>query len=106
MRLDDKISIKKVVSSFDDELNPIVTEQVYDLGKCCITPNSSAQKIKGNDGSDYVYFYLIIMRKPKDNALIPREGDMVHITKKDGTIDRDCKVAGFVTLRNWLKIWL
>ena len=106
MRLDDKISISKLITGFDDELNPTCEQKWIEIGKCCITPNSSAQKVKGADGQEYVYSYLILLRRPKDKALIPREGDMVHITKKDGTIDKDCRVTGFVTLRNWIKLWL
>ena len=44
------------------------------------------------------------MRKPKTN--IPKENDMIHFVKKDGTIDKICRVSGFVTLRNWMKIWV
>ncbi len=77
-----------------------------DLGKCVITPNSSAAKTRGNDGRDYIYAYEVYMRKPKDAGLIPRDNDIVRITKSDGSIDRECRVAGFVTLRNWVKLWL
>lgn len=106
MRLDDKIILERVVVGQDKQLNPTETIQQIDLGKCIITPNSSAAKIKGNDGSGYVYSYLVIMRKPKDITLIPQANEKVRITKKDGSIDMMCRVSGFVTLRRWLKIWL
>lgn len=106
MRLEDKIVLKRVIVGQDKHLNPTETIQEIDLGKCIITPNSSATKIKGNDGSDYVYDYLIIMRKPKDITLIPQANEKVRIIKKDGSIDRTCRVSGYVTLRRWLKIWL
>lgn len=93
-------------SEFDEDLNPVEYTEWQMEYKCKILPNTSARKIKGNDGADYVYSYEVFMRKPKQAAFIPRENSIVHITKKDGTIDRDCRCIGFVTLRNWLKLWV
>lgn len=39
--------------------------------------------------------------------LIPKEGDKVVIMKKDGTIDKEMEVKGFVTYKQrYLKLWL
>ena len=39
--------------------------------------------------------------------MLPTEGDKVKITKKDGTIEKEMEVKGFVTLkRRYLKLWL
>lgn len=91
---------------YDDELNPVERNEWTQLFKCKILPNSSASKVTGNDGIDYSYSYEVFMRKPKQLAFLPRENDFVHIRKKDGTIDKECRCIGFVTLRNWVKLWL
>ena len=50
-----------------------------------------------------IYAPLIKVKYP----LIPKEGDKVYITKKDGTIDKEMEVKGFVTnKKRYLKIWL
>lgn len=103
MRLGDKIEVLVVNSGYDDNLDAIETQNWVSLGKCIITPNTSAAKTKTNDGQEYIYSYLIIMKKA---SIIPKEGDVIHIQKEDGTIDKECKVNGFVTLRNWVKIWV
>lgn len=106
MNLSDRIRVTLVASATDEDLNPIEhTEQQQEF-KCKIIPNSSAKKVTGNDGLDYVYSYEVYMRMPKDKNLIPRENQVVHITKKDGTIDCDSRCIGFVTLRNWVRLWL
>lgn len=105
MRLDDSIEILVVNSGYDDNLDPVETQEWVSLGKCIITPNTSAKKIKTNDGEEYIYSYLMVMRIPK-SKIIPKDNDIIHIIKKDGTIDKECKVSGFVTLRNWVKIWV
>lgn len=104
MNLSDRIELKIVSFGLDENLNEIETVSWVTLGKCLITPNTAARLTKGNDGKDYIYSYEVIMRKPKSD--IPRENDIIHIVKKDGTIDKECRVQGFVTLRNWLKIWV
>lgn len=105
MRLDDSISILVVNSGYDDNLDPVETQEWVSLGKCIITPNTSAAKIKTKDGEEYIYSYLVLMRIPA-NKIIPKEDDVIHIRKKDGTIDKECRVSGFVTLRNWVKVWV
>lgn len=104
MNLSDKIELGVSETSIDENLNEVSQLNWIDLGKCLITPNSSASRTIGNDGKEYIYSYEIIMRKPKTN--IPKENDMIHFVKKDGTIDKTCRVSGFVTLRNWMKIWV
>lgn len=91
---------------YDEELNPVARTEWQQQFKCKILPNSSASKVTSNDGKDYIYSYEVFMRKPKQLTLLPIENDLVHITKKDGTIDKDCRCIGFVTLRNWVKLWL
>ena len=104
MRLADKIEIQVVEVGFDEELNPTETTKWKSLGKCSISPNNAARVTKTNDGTSYIYSYEIIMRKPKTN--MPKENDVIHIVKSDNTIDAECRVVGFVTLRNWLKLWV
>lgn len=106
MNLSDKIQLIRIAITEDERLNPIETKVVVNLGKCAIVQNSSAAKVKSNDGKDYVYSYVVYLRKPKQHADIPKENDIIHMTKKDGTIDKECRVIGFVTLKNWLKIWV
>lgn len=92
-------------SGYDDNLNPIKpTEKWLNLGDCKIHPNEKAQKVTLNDGSDYIYSYLITMYTPD---IIPKDGDKVRITKLDESIkDKVMLVKGFVTVSNKLKIWL
>lgn len=104
MNLPDKIRFERNYTFLNENLNEVNLVEWIDLGKCLIMPNTSASKTKGNDGKEYIYSYEIILRKPKE--YIPKENDMIHIVKKDGTIDKVCKVSGFVTLRNWLKLWV
>lgn len=104
MNLSDTIELGIPTVAQDMELNEVSTMDWAMLGKCLVTPNSAANKVKGNDGKDYVYSYEVIMRKPKN--IVPRENQMIHIVKKDKTVDKTLRVIGFVTLRNWLKIWV
>lgn len=106
MRLDDKIWLQKATISYDEELNAHEQTKTTYLGKCVIVQNSSATQVKSNDGSMYTYSYIVYLRKPKEMENIPFENDIVHIIKKDGTIDTKKKVVGFRTLRNWLQLWL
>lgn len=109
MRLSDNIRLKIVNTKYDDRLNEVETIEWLDLGKCIIMPNSAAKITRGNDGKEFLYSYEIMMKIPKDlfgHKLVPKEGNDVHIVKADGTIDKICKIVGFVTLRDWIKIWV
>lgn len=109
MKLSDRIKLKTVNTKYDERLNEIETIEWIDLGKCSIMPNTAAKVTRGNDGKEYLYAYEIIMKVPKNlfgSRIVPQEGDDIHIAKADGTINKECKVSGFVTLRNWLKIWV
>lgn len=97
-------------TTFDDNgdsLQPS-TIRYIDFGKCILLPNTKARSITLFDGQRYVYSYEVIAPLSKRGyLLIPREGDKVWITKKDGTIDREMEVKGFVTLkRRYIKLWL
>lgn len=119
MVLDDKLYTFQELIELDDDLNEVET-QVFDpatgqltdggawnfLGKCKIMPNTAANVVKLNDGTTYIYSYEIVLRKPKDIALIPMEDKLVRFVKKDATIDTQARVKGFVTLKQWLKIWV
>lgn len=94
---------------FDENMNPMEPYgEFFPFGKCFISFNSSAMKVRLNDGQEYVYSYYVIMPLKKSNYhMIPREGDKVRIRKADGTIDRIMEVKGFVTYKKrYLKIWL
>lgn len=106
MRLDDRIQLQKIVVSKDDAQNLVETKVFGLINKCKIFPNTKASTIKCNDGQDRVYSYEVVMRKPKSKDDLPRENDIAHVTKSDGTINTEKVVLGFVTLRNWVKVWL
>lgn len=97
-------------SGFDEEGNPITPDAFIfiDFGKCVILPNTKASVITLADGQQYVYSHEIYAPLSKAKyPLIPKEGEKVWITKKDGTIDKEMEVKGFVTLKKrYLKIWL
>lgn len=97
-------------SGFDEEGNPLTPESFIfiDFGKCVILPNTKASVITLADGQKYTYMYEIYAPLSKIKyPLIPKEGDKVYITKKDGTIDKEMEVKGFVTYKKrYLKIWL
>lgn len=97
-------------SGFDEEGNPLTPEAFIfiDFGKCVILPNTKASVITLADGQKYTYMYEICAPLSKTKyPLIPKEGDKVYIAKKDGTIDKEMEVKGFVTLKKrYLKIWL
>lgn len=97
-------------SGYDEDGNPIVsTESEYILfGKCTILSNSRANIISLADGQQYAYIYELYAPLSKSKyPLIPKEGDKVWITKKDGTIDKEMEVRGFVTYKKrYLKLWL
>ena len=97
-------------SGFDEEGNPLTPDAFIfiDFGKCVILPNTKASVITLADGQKYTYMYEIYAPLNKVKyPLIPKEGDKVYITKKDGTIDKEMEVKGFVTYKKrYLKIWL
>ena len=97
-------------SGFDEEGNPLTTDAFIfiDFGKCVILPNTKASVITLADGQKYTYMYEIYAPLNKAKyPLIPKEGEKVWITKKDGTIDKEMEVKGFVTLKKrYLRIWL
>lgn len=94
----------------DEDGNPLTPEAFIfiDFGKCVILPNTKASVITLADGQKYTYAYEIYAPLNKAKyPLIPKEGDNVHITKKDGTIDKEMEVKGFVTYKKrYLRIWL
>ena len=55
MNLSDKIQLIQITITEDERLNPIETRTIVNLGKCAIVQNSSAAKVKSNDGKDYIY---------------------------------------------------
>lgn len=97
-------------SGYDEDGNPIESTDVIYLqfGKCAILPNSSARTVTLVDGSTYAYSYEVFtLLNAKKYKMLPKEGDKVWITKKDGTIDKAMEVKGFVTYKKrYLKIWL
>ena len=90
-----------------DSLQPVGIRYI-DFGKCILLPNSRANFITLLDGQRYVNSYEVIAPLNKKRyRLLPKEGDKVWIAKKDGTIDREMEVKGFVTLKSrYLKLWL
>ena len=110
MTFEDTLSVLHTEGGgYDKDYNPVeLTEEWKDFSKCFISFNSAAQKIRLNDGSEYVYsYYVIAPLNKKRYPVIPKEGDRVRIVKKDGTVDKVMEVRGFVTYkRRYLKIWL
>lgn len=110
MTFEDSLSVLQLTEGgYDENYNPVgPTEEWLEFSKCFISFNSAAQKIRLNDGSEYVYSYYVIA--PLKNSLyeiLPKEGDRVRIQKADGTIDKEMEVRGFVTYKKrYLKIWL
>ena len=97
-------------SGFDEEGNPLTPDAFIfiDFVKCVILPNTKASVITLADGQKYTYMYEIYAPLNKTKyPLIPKEGDKVYITKKDGTIDKEMEIKGFVTYKKrYLRIWL
>ena len=97
-------------SGFDEEGNPLTPDAFIfiDFGKCVILPNTKASVITLADGQKYTYMYEIYAPLNKAKyPLIPKEGEKVWITKKDGTIYKEMEVKGFLTLKKrYLRIWL
>lgn len=112
MSYEDTLKVRKGFkeASYDADGNPVAgSDDEYVLfGKCTILPNSAANAIVLADGLKYAYAYELYapLSKAKYN-LIPQEGEKVWITKKDGTIDKEMEVRGFVTYKKrYLKLWL
>lgn len=109
LNLSDNVN-EALKSGFDEEGNPLTPETFIfiDFGKCVILPNTKASVITLVDGQKYTYMYEIYAPLSKTKyPLIPKEGNKVYITKKDGTIDKEMEVKGFVTYKKrYLKIWL
>lgn len=112
MNFEDTLRVRTASTEgvYDDDGNPIEpTEGEWvDFGKCVILPNSRASIIGLADGQQYVYTYEVYAPLSKAKyPLIPKEGDKVVIKKKDGTIDKEMEVKGFVTYKKrYLKLWL
>lgn len=124
MRFEDTIEVMlKPTSSYDANGNPVAEEEESGVtltkgsdeepewtpfSKCFLSFNSKADKVRLNDGSEYMYSYYAICPLTKGlYSSIPKEGDRVHLVKADGTIDVDMEVKGFVTYkRRYLKIWV
>ncbi len=110
MTFSDELKVLQISGGgYDEDYNPIEpTEEWMDFAKCFISFNSSAQKVRLHDGSEYIYsYYVIAPLKASIYASIPKEGSRVRIIKADGTIDAVLEVKGFVTYKKrYLKIWL
>lgn len=111
MKLEDTLKVLTLSGGgYDEDYNPVEppTEKWTDFSKCFISFNSSAQKMRLNDGQEYIYSYYVIAPLGKSSyPNIPKEGDKVRIVKADGTIDKVMEVRGFVTYKKrYLKIWL
>lgn len=111
MNFEDILKVKPITDGgYDEEGNPIeATEGDWQLfGKCALLPNTSARLVSLADGQQYAYSYELYAPLNKAKySLIPKEGDKVWITKKDGTIDKEMEVKGFVTYKKrYLRIWL
>lgn len=110
MKFEDALSVMKLSETgYDEYGNPSQASGTWtEFPKCFLSFNSAAQKVRLNDGSEYVYSYYVIcpIKKALYNML-PIEGDKVRITKADGTVDKVMEVKGFVTYKKrYLKLWL
>ena len=112
MNFDDTLKVRNAQAEggYDEDGNPIEPNggEYILFSKCAILPNSSAKNIGLADGKQYVYSYEVYATLSKAKyPLIPKEGDKVWIIKKDGTIDKEMEVKGFVTYKKrYLKLWL
>lgn len=104
MRLDDKIRLKVATEKIDEFYNRKEEVSWLELGKCCILPNGDASETEGEYNKIRSYNFIVFMRLPKTRY--PKEGDVIHLSKKGGSVDTDATVTGFVVLRNWLKLWV
>lgn len=106
---DEFLVLATSAEEYDADGYPIEPQsQWVSFGKCFLSFNSVAQKIRLADGSDYSYSYYIIAPLTSDTySLIPKEGERVRIVKADGTVDKIMEVRGFVTYKKrYLKVWL
>lgn len=99
----DRLDYESMPVNADEEGYPIISEMEF-LAKCVILPNNESRQVRGKDGIVRDYSYVVFYRKVRGKE-IPTEEDIIHLTKKDGTVDTDCVVVGMVTLRNWVKVW-
>ena len=110
LKLREHFALKLLIDHYDEDGNPVEepSSEWQAFGKCVILPNSQAKIIALADGQQFVYSHEIYAPLSKAKyPLIPKEGDKVWITKKDGTIDKEMEVKGFVTYkRRYLRIWL
>ena len=111
MKYEDSLSVLNVRgASYDEYGNPVEANENgwVDFLKCFISFNSSAQKVRLNDGEEFIYSYYIICPLRKNlYDYIPKEGDRVRFVKADGTIDAEMEVKGFVTYKKrFLKVWV
>lgn len=110
MKWEDTLQVLQVTEGgYDENYNPVEpTEEWADFSKCFISFNSAAQKIRLNDGQEYIYsFYIIAPLKKELYDILPKEGDRVRFIKADETIDKIMEVKGFVTYKKrYLKIWV
>lgn len=105
MKLSDYIQ-KQVISTtvIDGDKTETITKEDLGKGRCIIMPNNEAARVVGEDAKTYTYSYVVFMKKP---SVLPKEGDILYITKADHSIDdKECRVKGLVTLKQWLKLWL
>ena len=106
---DERVDIDIEKCMFDENMNPKKpATEFFPLAKCFISFNSSAQKVRLNDGQEYIYtYYVLLPLKKSIYHLIPKEGSKVRIKKADGTINSEMEVKGFVTYKKrYLKVWL
>ena len=110
MRYEDELWVCKTdCRSYDDKGYPNDPENEWSLfGKCFLSFNSAASKVRLADGKEYQYTYYVIAPLKKDlYSLIPKEGERVQVKKADGTVEQVKEVRGFVTYKKrYLKIWL
>ena len=110
MTFEDTLSVMQTTGGgYDENLDPIpFTEEWAEFSKCFLSFNASAEKIRLNDGQEYVYSYYVIAPLKKSlYPLIQKEGDKVRVQKADGTVDKVMEVRGFVTYKKrYLKVWL
>lgn len=127
MRLDDVIFLHKTSFGYDDNMNVTETEEILNVGKCKVLPNTSAGQIKCNDGQIYQYSYTIILRNPNtfieggDFSMdfstdfkvgetfqaIPQEGDMISVFHKLSGKTFKQRVIGVTYLpKKYFKIYI
>lgn len=124
MNTNGELYITARISERNEDGDYVETTTEVSLGKCIVTPNEQAQQVRGSDGTVYLYSYAIFIKASRERPIIkgairvnklsidgtpidiPIEGASVRLVKSDGSIDKLCKVRGFVTIRNWIKLWV